>query len=380
MAWARFKLFKERGWIASADRGSTPGVYHIQNRINGHSEWPPRTPGVNIPMLNGDQRIQIEKQQYLSDWQQVVPSAVIFFRYTPTNMYSTNLEGPDQQFCGWRAATAYVFPFDTPTTRMDSQSAERFLALLRARNIGALKTALSALGLRRQDDAEVLPGELSIERLAHAMSGFCACFKLCQKYKGFQYLGTCRIFCRMGTCPHELCARYLDADPELSLACLSDWTRAQTPESLSVADVQLRAKQQNVVSQSPVAAGSTLHSLMLRAQARMQKQVDKGSTKRKAVASLLESPSKKRKKSTILPLVDLESRRSKLLQKLAQHIDDGTWGVCFQAILTCTKEKVSVSEAKQFGIDTKLTHLLDRDASLPMKSAGNALRQVWLVS
>jgi len=380
MAWARFKLFMERGWIASADPRSTPDVYHIQKVINGRSEWPSRTPGVNIPMLIGDQRIQIEKQQYLSDWQQVVPSAVFFFRYTPTNMYSTNLEGPDQQFCGWRATTAYVFPFDTPTTRMDSQSAERFLALLRARNIGALKTALSALGLLRQDDAEVLPGELSIERLAHAMSGFCACFKLCQKYKGFQYLGTCRIFCRMGTCPHELCARYLDADPELSLACLSDWTRAQTPESLSVADVQLRAKQQNVVSQSPVAAGSTLHTLMLRAQARMQKQVDKGSTKRKAVASLLESPSKKRKKSTILPLVDLESRRSKLLQKLAQHIDDGTWGVCFQAILTCTKEKVSVSEAKQFGIDTKLSRLLDRDASLPMKAAGNQLRQVWLVS
>ena len=134
------------------------------------------------------------------------------------------------------------------------------------------------------------------------------------------------------------------------------------------------------MSQSPVAAGSTLHSLMLRAQARMQKQVDKGSTKRKAVASLLESPSKKRKKSTTLPLVDLESRRSKLLQKLAQHIDDGTWGDCFQAILTCTKEKVSVSEAKQFGIDTKLTRLLDRDASLPMKAAGNQLRQVWLVS
>ena len=146
MAWARLKLFKERGWIAYAARGSRPGEYRLQNRINNHSEWPSRTPGVNIPMLNGDQRIQIEKQQYLSDWQQVVPSAVNFFRYTPNNMYSTILEGPDQHFCGWRAATAYVFPFDTPTTRMDSQSAERFLALLRARDAGTLKTALSAFG------------------------------------------------------------------------------------------------------------------------------------------------------------------------------------------------------------------------------------------
>ena len=61
MAWARLNLFKERGWIAYAARGSRPGEYRLQNCINNHSEWPSRTPGVNIPMLNGDQRIQIEK-------------------------------------------------------------------------------------------------------------------------------------------------------------------------------------------------------------------------------------------------------------------------------------------------------------------------------
>ena len=158
-------------------------------------------------MLNGDQRIQIEKQQYLSDWQQVVPSAVNFFRYTPNNMYSTILEGPDQHFGGWRTATAYVFPFDTPTTRMDSQTAQRCLALLRAREAGTLKTALSALGFLRQNDAQVLPGEISIERLSQVMCGLCASVILCKQYKGFQYLETCIFFCRMGTCPHELCAR-----------------------------------------------------------------------------------------------------------------------------------------------------------------------------
>ena len=140
-------------------------------------------------------------------------------------MYSNVLEGPNQHFCGWRDNTAYVFPYNTPTTRMDSQSAERFLALLRARDAGTLKTALSALGLLRQHDAQILPGEISIERLAQVMSGLCACFRLCKKYKGFQYLGTCRIFCRMGTCPHELCARYLESHPDVSMAHLSENTR-----------------------------------------------------------------------------------------------------------------------------------------------------------
>jgi len=60
-AWARLKLFKERGWIAYAACASSPGEYLLQNCINNHSEWLSHTPGVNIPMQKGDQRIQIEK-------------------------------------------------------------------------------------------------------------------------------------------------------------------------------------------------------------------------------------------------------------------------------------------------------------------------------
>ena len=112
-------------------------------------------------MLNGNRGIHVRKKhQDLSHWQQDVRPAVNSIQYTPNNMYSNVLEGPDQHFCGWRANTAYVFPYNTPTTRMDSQSAERFLALLRARDAGTLKTALSALGRLRHDDAQVLPGEI----------------------------------------------------------------------------------------------------------------------------------------------------------------------------------------------------------------------------
>ena len=147
-----------------------------------------------------------------------MPSAVNFFRYTSNNMYSKILDGPNYHFWRWRTAAAYVFPFDTPTTRMDSQTAQRCLALLRAREAGTLKTALSALGFLRQNDAQVLPGEISIERLSQVMCGLCARVKLCKQYKGFQYLGTCIFFCRMGTCPHELCARYSQQDPNVSNA------------------------------------------------------------------------------------------------------------------------------------------------------------------
>ena len=61
IAWEKLNLFKERGRIAYAACASSPGEYLLQNCINNHSEWLSHTPGVNIPMLNGDQRIQIEK-------------------------------------------------------------------------------------------------------------------------------------------------------------------------------------------------------------------------------------------------------------------------------------------------------------------------------
>ena len=97
------------------------------------------------------------------------------------------------------------------------------------------------------------------------------------------------------------------------------------------------------------------------------------------MAALLESPSKKRK-STTVPLVDLESPRSKLVQKLAQDLDGPLWGISFQAILTCKKLKVLSAEAKQFGLDTKLMQLLARDNSLPIKTAANDLVKFWAAS
>ena len=46
------------------------------------------------------------------------------------------------------------------------------------------------------------------------------------------------------------------------------------PESLSAANVQLRAKQQSAFSQPSAAAGPTLQTLQLRAQTKMQKQTE----------------------------------------------------------------------------------------------------------
>ena len=121
---------------------------------------------------------------------------------------------------------------NTPTTRMDSRTAQRCLTLLRAREAGTLKTALSALSFLRQNDAQVLPGEISIERLSQVMCGLCASVKLCKQCKGFQYLETCIFFCRMGTCPHELCARYLQQDLDVSMASLTKWPHTRQPRSM----------------------------------------------------------------------------------------------------------------------------------------------------
>ena len=70
----------------------------------------------------------------------------------------TQLEGSAQVFCGWHTAVAYVIPFDSPTTRMDSQTALLFLDLLRAQDRDKARTALLKLGVIRKEYAPVLPG------------------------------------------------------------------------------------------------------------------------------------------------------------------------------------------------------------------------------
>ena len=150
----------------------------------------------------------------------------------------TQLEGSAQVFCGWHTAVAYVIPFDSPTTRMDSQTALLFLDLLRAQDRDKARTALLKLGVIRKEDAPVLPGQVSIARLRTVLTGLCACFRLRKRYKGFRYLGTCKIFCTMETCPHELYARFLDYDSEVTMACLSEWNQVQDPESIVAESAQ----------------------------------------------------------------------------------------------------------------------------------------------
>ena len=293
-------------------------------------------------------------------------------------MYVTELKGLAQQFPGWQATAAYVFAFDTPTTRMDTESAEGFLDLLRAKNRDALRTAASRLGLIRHDDEPVLPGEISIARLRNVLTGVCACFRLRKHshYKGFKYLGTCRIFCRMGTCPHELCARFSDGDKTVSMACLSEWTQAQEPESINAADEQLRERRKHVPPVPRAAPLSTLTFLMQRAKDRTLKRAEAGSSKRKAVVALLESPSAK-KKRTAENSVSFESPRSRLLQRLAQDLASPKYQVYFRAVVNCKEESVTSAEAKENCLDTKLQQLVARDNSLPIRIAVRQVCKSW---
>ena len=67
----------------------------------------------------------------------------------------------------------------------------------------------------------------------------------------------------MGTCPQELCARYLESRPDMSMAHPSECNQAQQPESVSVADVQVQARQQSAFLQPTAQAGFTQHTVML---------------------------------------------------------------------------------------------------------------------
>ena len=319
----------------------------------------------------------------MSPGRQTVPSAKYFFRHAPNNVYITELEGSAQDFCGWQAAVAYVIPFDCPATRMDSQTAELFLDLLRAKDRDRAQAALLGLGVIRKEDDPVLPGEVSIARLRTILTGLCACFRLRKRYKGFRYLGTCKIFCTMGTCPHELYARFLDCDSEVTTACLSEWNQLQDPESIVAENAQpsapLGSLREHIPAVPPASALCTLQFLVERAKARAEKRVEATSTKRKAVAALLESPITKRKNSRST-LADCELPRNKFLRKLAENLASPDFSVRLGVALTCMHENVSSAEAKQYGLDRKLKTFLGQGKCLPLGIAIRRLLASWAAS
>jgi len=106
---------------------------------------------------------------------------------------------------------------------MDTQTALFFLDLLNAQNRDRAQTALLKLGVMRQEDAQIFAGQVSIARVRTILTRLSACFRLHKKYKGFQYLRTCKTISTMGTCPHELYANFLDCDSEVTTASLFEW-------------------------------------------------------------------------------------------------------------------------------------------------------------
>ena len=336
-----------------------------------------------MPMLSGDQRIWCKSQAYTTPERQSVPSAKYFFRHAPNNVYITQLEGSAQLFCGWHADVAYVIPFDSPTTRMDMQTAELFLDLLRAQDRAKAQTSLLKLGVMRKEDASFLPGQVSIARLRTILTGLCACFRLRKKYKGFWYLGTCKIFCTMGTCPHELYARFLDCDSEVTTACLSDWDLLQDSKFDGAPSVlrsaPLGSPREHVPAMPPAPSLYTLQFLKERAKARSEKRVEAMSTKRQQVAALLDSPTAKRKK-IMSTLADCETPRNNLLQKLAENVASSHFSVRLGVVLTCMHENVSLAEAKQYGLDRKLKKLLDPGKCLPLEIAVRRVLATWAAS
>ena len=149
-------------------------------------------------MLSGDQRIWCKSPLYTTPERQSVPSAKYFFRHAPDNVYITQLDGSAQVFCGWHAAVAYVIPFDSPTTSMDAQTALLFLDLLRAQDRDKAQTALMKLGVIREEDAPVLPGQVSIARQRTILTRLCAVSDCAENTKVFSIWEPARFFARWG--------------------------------------------------------------------------------------------------------------------------------------------------------------------------------------
>ena len=143
-----------------------------------------------------------------------------------------------------------MFPFESLATPMDSERVPSVSWICCAPKTETHHRLLVQVGLDTTGRGSSF-ARGTIHRSSANRPDWMPClFPSAQEIQSFRYLGICRISCRMGIWPHELFARFYDGDAEVFMAWLSEWTQAQEPASIIVADVQpialLRTEWQHV--------------------------------------------------------------------------------------------------------------------------------------
>ncbi|CAE7365974.1 unnamed protein product [Symbiodinium sp. CCMP2592] len=131
-----------------------------------------------------------------------------------------------EQVCLAPVQRVYVMPLKQYNLSIDSDCHRKFVALLTADDAASYRAAASDLNLLKD-------GRLSLPRLRVRFGALAMTLKLQRRFHGHVIVCTCSYFSMHGTCVHHLLTRWMERDPAVRLADVSEFTAkpvSPTPE------------------------------------------------------------------------------------------------------------------------------------------------------
>ena len=129
----------------------------------------------------------------------------------------------------------YVMPLKQYNLSIDSGCHRKFFALLAAHDAASFRAAASDLSLLKE-------GRVSLPRLRVLFADLAMTLKLRSRFHGHVIVCSCSYLCMHGTCVHHLLTRWMEGDPAVRLAGVSEFTAKHVPPTAEGAEEALRQR------------------------------------------------------------------------------------------------------------------------------------------
>ena len=156
-----------------------------------------------------------------------------FLEYLPDNVAGSTLNREVPHL--GEVQCVYVMPLKQYNLSIDYDCHHKFLALMTAHDAATFRTAASDLSLLKE-------GRVSLPRLRVLFADLAMALKLRSRFHGHVIVCTCSFFCMRGTCVHHLLTRWMEGDPAVRLAEVSEFTARDVPPTSEGAEDALRQR------------------------------------------------------------------------------------------------------------------------------------------
>ncbi|CAE7528782.1 DJA6 [Symbiodinium sp. CCMP2592] len=294
-----------------------------------------------------------------------LPPVWRFVEFLPENFMASAVSGAVQD---WRVHRIYTYPIQQPGLRIDQESHEKLHRLIAARTPAAFMQAAKDLDLVKQMDL----GEMvSVARVRALLKELAMTMVLQHSWYGHTLLCTCAsvyrrvrfiragggAFCRDGVCVHILLTRWMEGDPAIKLASVSEYCAKNAIPTVDGAEAALRARllpQGPLVRRLPTrSAWTTLAALVQQAKARAQKRREQANQTKKKLAGFWHSPNARGPEAAVAAdaAERAEHTRRLALTRAVARVQSPAFAVQMDGISDLSSMAMTLQEAQELRAD-----------------------------